>query len=88
MFRSNGNRRLANFWVRFVIVKELDMLVEESSNSDAEAFRRDLDAASHVRLVASGELAAARVWTDDWQRIPPGPGHGKREVVRIRVEQD
>ncbi|MDR5736247.1 hypothetical protein QCE47_28510 [Caballeronia sp. LZ025] len=67
----DGNRRLADFWVRFADREELVVLIEESSNSDAEALGRDLDAASQVRLVASGELAAARVWTDNWQRILP-----------------
>jgi hypothetical protein len=67
----DGNRLLADFWVRFADREELVVLIEESSNSDAEALGRDLDAASQVRLVAWGELAAARVWTDNWQRILP-----------------
>ncbi|CAL8480952.1 hypothetical protein [Caballeronia sp. S22] len=67
----DGNRRLADFWVRSADCEELVVLIEESSNPDTKTLGRDLDATSHVRLVASAELAAARVWTDNWQRILP-----------------
>jgi hypothetical protein len=67
----DGNRRLADFWVRFADREELVVLIDEASNPDVEPLGHDLEAPSHVRLVASAELAAARVWTDNWQRILP-----------------
>ncbi|MBB5420604.1 hypothetical protein [Paraburkholderia atlantica] len=68
----NGDRRLADFWVRYVDRNELVVLSELFWGSDADASRGKLDAgAADLRLVAPAELAAARAWTDNWQRILP-----------------
>ncbi|MGF6293295.1 hypothetical protein FSB08_39335 [Paraburkholderia sp. JPY432] len=68
----SGDRRLADFWVRYADREESVVLSEVPCESDADASRARLDAgAAEVRLVASAELAATRAWTDNWQRILP-----------------
>ncbi|MGF6737249.1 hypothetical protein [Paraburkholderia atlantica] len=68
----NGDRRLADFWVHYVDREEFVVLSELPCGTDADASRARLAAgAAEVRLVASAELAAARAWTDNWQRILP-----------------
>jgi hypothetical protein len=68
----NGARHLADFWVRYVDRDELVVLSELLWGSNEDASRAELDAGTAaVRFVASAELAAARVWTDNWQRILP-----------------
>jgi hypothetical protein len=72
----NEDRYLADFWVRYVDHDELVVLSELLNGSNVAASRaeplNELDACTaDVRLVASAELAAARAWTDNWQRILP-----------------
>jgi len=66
----NEDRHLADFWVRYVDREELVVLSELISRSKVDASGAGLDACTaEVRFVASAELAAARAWTDNWQRI-------------------
>ncbi|MDR6412341.1 UNVERIFIED_ORG: hypothetical protein ABIC54_000740 [Burkholderia sp. 1263] len=68
----NEDRHLADFWVRYVDREELVVLSELISRSNVDASGAELDACTaEVRFVASAELAAARAWTDNWQRILP-----------------
>ncbi|WP_128598684.1 hypothetical protein [Paraburkholderia kirstenboschensis] len=68
----NEDRHLADFWVRYVDREELVVLSELLWGSDLDASHAKVDAGTAgVRLVASAELAAARAWTDNWQRILP-----------------
>jgi hypothetical protein len=68
----NEDRHLADFWVRYVDREELVVLSELISRSKVDASGVELDACTaEVRFVASAELAAARAWTDNWQRILP-----------------
>ncbi|MFL9860900.1 hypothetical protein PQR72_35050 [Paraburkholderia madseniana] len=68
----NEDRHLADFWVRYVDREELVVLSELISRSNVDASGAELAACTaEVRFVASAELAAARAWTDNWQRILP-----------------
>lgn len=72
----NEDRHLADFWVRYVDHNELVVLSELLNRSNVAAShaepRTELDACTaDVRFVASAELAAARAWTDNWQRSLP-----------------
>ncbi|KAA1004318.1 hypothetical protein FVF58_32410 [Paraburkholderia panacisoli] len=68
----NGERHLADFWVRYVDHEELVVLSELLWGSNVDGASAELDAGTaEVRFVASAELAAARSWTDNWQRILP-----------------
>ncbi|MCX4151527.1 MULTISPECIES: hypothetical protein [Paraburkholderia] len=68
----NEDRHLADFWVRYVDRDELVVLSELLCGSNVDASRPEVDAGTvEVRLVGSAELAAARAWTDNWQRILP-----------------
>lgn len=73
---TNEDRHLAEFWVRYVDHDELVILSELRNGSNVTAShaepRNEFDACTaDVRFVASAELAAARAWTDNWQRILP-----------------
>lgn len=68
----DGYRRLADFWVRYVDGQELVLLSDLMIEGDASASCHDLDGhALPIRLVTPAEFAAARVWTDNWQRMLP-----------------
>jgi hypothetical protein len=68
----DGYRRLADFWVRYSDRHELVFLTHSMIGDSAKTSRRDLDCnAFPIRLVALAELAAARIWTDNWQRMLP-----------------
>jgi hypothetical protein len=68
----NEDRHLADFWVRYVDRDEFVVLSELLCGSHVDASRPEVDAGTvEVRLVGSAELAAARAWTDNWQRILP-----------------
>ncbi|MCC8397485.1 hypothetical protein LJ656_33545 [Paraburkholderia sp. MMS20-SJTR3] len=66
------DRHLADFWVRYVDRDELVILSELLWASNPDGPCAEIDACTaEVRFVASAELAAARAWTDNWQRILP-----------------
>ncbi|XUW93879.1 hypothetical protein OH764_36285 (plasmid) [Burkholderia sp. M6-3] len=68
----NEDRHLADFWVRYVDREEFVVLSELLLGSNADGSCAVLDACTaEVRLVGSADLAAARAWTDNWQRILP-----------------
>jgi hypothetical protein len=69
----DGRRRLADFWVRYIDREELVLLADAKSADDATAARGgDLNGeALAIRYIATPELAAARVWIDNWQRMLP-----------------
>ncbi|RDJ97242.1 hypothetical protein [Paraburkholderia lacunae] len=69
---TDGSRRLADFWVRYSDRYELVILSDSSTEDSVNATCGDLDGnAFPIRLVAPAELAAARIWTDNWQRMLP-----------------
>ncbi|MGF6408793.1 hypothetical protein OKW37_000463 [Paraburkholderia sp. MM5482-R2] len=66
----DGHRHLADFWVRYVHREELVVLSELLWGSNRDGSCAEVDAGTaEVRFVESAELAAARGWTDNWQRI-------------------
>ncbi|AVA33660.1 MULTISPECIES: hypothetical protein [Burkholderiaceae] len=68
----DGCRRLADFWVRYGDREELILLDDARSEDEAPAANSDLDdKALSIRYVAIAELAAARIWIDNWQRMLP-----------------
>lgn len=68
----NGSRRLADFWVHYVDLRELVILIESEIDGSVTAFPCDDEENELlIRFVAPVELAAARVWLDNWQRMLP-----------------
>ena len=75
---TDNYRRLADFWVRYsdrhhlvsLNTHVLVFLNNQVIEGNAKTSLRDLDCnAFPIRLVAPAELAAARIWTDNWQRM-------------------
>ncbi|MFM0572890.1 hypothetical protein PQQ88_31940 [Paraburkholderia caledonica] len=67
----NEDRHLADFWVRYVDRDEL-VVLSELLGAFVDASQAELDTCTaDIRFVTSAELAAARAWTDNWQRILP-----------------
>jgi hypothetical protein len=68
----NGKERLVDFWVRYVDRQELVILDDAFDEDHVTKSHRHLDeAALPIRKVSSADLAAARVWIDNWQRMLP-----------------
>jgi hypothetical protein len=68
----NGSNRLADFWARYVDRDELVMLDDHPSEGNATKPGRELNVDTFsIRRVAPAELAAARVWIENWQRMLP-----------------
>jgi hypothetical protein len=68
----SGKERLADFGVRYVDRQELVILDDTFDGDHATKSHRHLDeAALPIRKVSSPDLAAARVWIDNWQRMLP-----------------
>ena len=68
----NGHDRLADFWVRYVDRDELVILDDNPGGGDTTQSDRNLDVHTFsIRRVVSAELAAARVWIENWQRMLP-----------------
>lgn len=67
----DGRRYLADFWVKGSDREEL-LLLSDSVASGELKTRADLEATwFSVRCVQQAELAAARVWIDNWRRMLP-----------------
>jgi hypothetical protein len=67
----DGRRHLADFWVRETDREALLLLSDSVVGEDAKP-DVNLDATSFsIRSVQQAELAAARVWIDNWQRMLP-----------------
>jgi hypothetical protein len=68
----DGQQRLADFWVRYVGRDELVILDDFRAGDHAAQSHRDLDGpALPIRKVSPADLAAARVWIENWQRMLP-----------------
>ncbi|MFC0403092.1 hypothetical protein [Paraburkholderia rhizosphaerae] len=68
----NGHNRLADFWVRYIDRDELVILDDCHYKDDATKAVRNLDVQTFlIRKVVRAELAAARVWIENWQRMLP-----------------
>ncbi|NPT47006.1 hypothetical protein GNZ12_38080 [Paraburkholderia sp. 1N] len=68
----NGSRRLADFWVRYFGHQELVILIySELDILSAASPRVCEDNELPIRFFAPAELAAARVWLDNWQQMLP-----------------
>jgi hypothetical protein len=65
-----GQRYLADFWVRYAGHQELVILLDSIARNDTDADVDEVSALS-VRSVRAAELAASRVWIDNWQRMLP-----------------
>lgn len=69
--KFGGQQYLADFWVRYEGRQELVILSDSMAVSDV-AVEADPDVtALSVRSVQAAELAASRVWIDNWQRMLP-----------------
>lgn len=67
-----GYRRLVDFLVRFVDSYKLVILYDLKESGKESRGGRDLDAdALPIRHVTPADLAAARIWTENWQRMLP-----------------
>jgi hypothetical protein len=67
-----GHKRLADFWVRYVDRSELVILDDRSCEVAATKPDRVLDVDTcTIRRVAPADLAAARIWIENWQRMLP-----------------
>jgi hypothetical protein len=68
----NGSRRLADFWVQYFGLRELVILIEsdlDRSMAGSPCVCKDNELV--IRFVAPAELAAARIWLDNWQQMLP-----------------
>lgn len=64
-------RYLADFWVRYVDREELVILSDSVVDAGAELTADAATSELTVRLVQPAELAALRMWIDNWQRMLP-----------------
>lgn len=62
---------LAEFWVRYVDREELVILSDSIIDADAKITADFANAGLAVRLVQPADLAASRLWIDNWQRMLP-----------------
>ncbi|KML38953.1 hypothetical protein VL15_38665 [Burkholderia cepacia] len=69
--RLDGQRILADFWVRYVDCQELIVLPDPMAMPDGQPQAPIAADAMTVRLIAPAELAASRVWGENWQRMLP-----------------
>ncbi|NTZ88441.1 hypothetical protein FCJ61_37015 [Burkholderia metallica] len=68
----NGQRYLADFWVRYADREELVILSDSFAEMPLPAARPDDESKGiPIRLVTSTDLAAARVWIDNWRHMLP-----------------
>ncbi|MFM0558156.1 hypothetical protein P0D69_45790 [Paraburkholderia sediminicola] len=68
----SGKQCLADFWVCYVDRQELVILDDAFYDDRATRSHRQLDGtALPIRKVSLADLAAARVWIDNWQRMLP-----------------
>lgn len=76
-----GLQRLADFWVRYVDRQELVILNESYADETIPKPHHSLDAeALPIRSGSPADLAAARVWIDNWQRVLPCLWHMRIEA--------
>ncbi|MBC8642032.1 hypothetical protein IAG25_35050 [Caballeronia sp. EK] len=68
----DGHRHLADFWVEFFDHQELVILIEDCDEPENDRPGRRVDEAGlTIRRVAPADLAATRMWIDNWQRMLP-----------------
>ncbi|EKS72787.1 hypothetical protein [Caballeronia sp. Lep1P3] len=66
-----GQRYLADFWVRYADRQELVVLTDAAPAIDLVPEAGSDASALDVRSVQAAELAASRVWVENWQRMLP-----------------
>ncbi|MCG5076623.1 hypothetical protein [Paraburkholderia tagetis] len=68
----DGDQRLADFWVRYADRDKL-VILDDSERVESESTPlRKLDAdVTPLLRIATVEMAAARIWIDNWQRMLP-----------------
>jgi hypothetical protein len=70
--RLDGQRCVGDFWVHFADREELVVLSNPVVTNDTRQQHAEFDADRiPMRRIEVAELAAARVWTDNWQRMLP-----------------
>lgn len=71
--QSGGKSQLAQFWVQYAARQEILMLAATDDNVFAESPSeiQCIDTELSVRVVEFAELAAARIWTNNWERMLP-----------------
>ncbi|WP_157660328.1 hypothetical protein [Burkholderia ubonensis] len=69
----DGQRYLADFWVRYADRQELIILPDPMAMPDVkgQAAIANTAASMMVRRVESAKLAASRMWVENWQRMLP-----------------
>lgn len=68
----NGSRRLVDFWSHHIDHQELVILIDPDTDISATVSAcAGHDSELPIRFVPAAELAAARVWLDNWQRMLP-----------------
>ncbi len=64
--------RLADFWVQYSDRQELVLLADGGMETRAGPAEQELDGAAFpIRSMSSADLAAARIWIGNWQRMLP-----------------
>jgi len=65
--------RLADFWVRYADHEELVVRMEaEDPDAQGGACTQDcIDSQLKIRMMSAAELAAAHIWTSNWERMLP-----------------
>lgn len=70
--RLGDRRYLADFWVRYAEREELSVLFPAFSLNDEKQRSPEFDVeAMSVRIIEPPELAASRIWIENWQRMLP-----------------
>lgn len=68
----SGHRHLADFWVSYADRAELVVLPNAVRGEDADPHRHSpSDDSIDVRVIRPAELAASRMWIDNWKRTLP-----------------
>lgn len=67
----DGHRYLADFWVSYADRVELVVLPNPGCEADLTEMRFQSDDALDVRFIQPADLAASRIWIDNWKRMLP-----------------
>ena len=69
--QTNGNRREIDFWARYADLEELILVADSMPELGRPAIQSSSDLDQPIRFVPAAELAAAKIWIDNWHRILP-----------------
>ncbi len=67
-------RRLVDFWVRYADREEIILRSEPEDADDGQggtSMQQCIDSQLKIRMMSAPELAAAQIWTSNWERMLP-----------------